>query len=390
MDATTSAQGNLEQVTARISGSLRLTSALWCGLGAMLALGPPARRNAVVIAVIVVVLWSVGYCAFAWRNRLGRALLFGDLAIVASLCVAQPWLVAADRLPEGVGWVTPLTTVAIVAMQLCVPAATAIPVALVLGLLHIAVAAHMVGLASMRGLAVTLVLQIVLTALMMVLLRRVVSRADLAMARATRGAVRTESARRRLRAEREFQRMIHDTALATLTMVGSGSIGNDTGLLRTQCMKDLAELRQLGAVPGRLHPAPVDVVDALRSAAEDMVASQFAVELSMPDALVLPDDVADALIRCTRQALINARHHARTAGAVVTVSRTTSGVRAQAPDVVTVSIVDEGIGFDVNDSAEDRLGLRYSIRDRMSDAGGHATIRSVAGAGTEVRLQWPA
>ncbi|GIF71687.1 sensor histidine kinase [Asanoa siamensis] len=380
MDATLPARRNLDRVTARVSGGLRLTSAVWCGLGSVLAFGPPARRDAVGVAVTLFLLWSAGYCVVAWRGALGRAWLLGDAAVVAALCLAQPWLVAADRLPEGVGWVTPVTTVTIVALQLCAPAAVAVPVAAALAVAHLAGAAQLVGWAPLPGLAFTLVLQIVLTALMTTLLRRAASSADKAMARASHGTAKAEAARRLLRDGREFHRTIHDTALATLTMVGSGSVGGDTTVLRGQCVKDLAEVRKLGGA-GMVGRAPVDVVAALRGAADDLAASRFAVELSAPGTLVVPGDVADALVRSTRQALVNARQHARTDRAVVTVA---------AGDAVSVRIVDRGAGFDTRHSPGDRLGVRYSIHDRMSDAGGRATIRSVAGAGTEVELRWPA
>ena len=46
-----------------------------------------------------------------------------------------------------------------------------------------------------------------------------------------------------------------------------------------------------------------------------------------------------------------------------------------------------GQGFDVDAVAEDRMGVKGSIIDRMARHGGTATIRSAPDDGTEVRLE---
>jgi signal transduction histidine kinase len=56
-------------------------------------------------------------------------------------------------------------------------------------------------------------------------------------------------------------------------------------------------------------------------------------------------------------------------------------------DSVEVFIRDRGAGFDLDTVAEDRMGVKGSIIDRMARHGGSATIRSVSGNGTEVRLE---
>jgi signal transduction histidine kinase len=54
---------------------------------------------------------------------------------------------------------------------------------------------------------------------------------------------------------------------------------------------------------------------------------------------------------------------------------------------VEVFVRDRGKGFDVDAVAQDRLGVKGSIIDRMARHGGSATIRSAPGDGTEVRLE---
>ncbi len=59
------------------------------------------------------------------------------------------------------------------------------------------------------------------------------------------------------------------------------------------------------------------------------------------------------------------------------------------PDGVDVFVRDRGSGFVLADVAEDRLGVRRSIVDRVARHGGRAEIRSGDGDGTEIKLRMP-
>jgi signal transduction histidine kinase len=63
------------------------------------------------------------------------------------------------------------------------------------------------------------------------------------------------------------------------------------------------------------------------------------------------------------------------------------------PDVITVTIRDEGPGIPAGRLAEaaaaGRLGVSHSIHGRLRDLGGAAAIRSAPGEGTEVELRLP-
>jgi signal transduction histidine kinase len=59
------------------------------------------------------------------------------------------------------------------------------------------------------------------------------------------------------------------------------------------------------------------------------------------------------------------------------------------PAQVSVFVKDRGVGFDVEQIAGDRQGVRGSIIARMERHGGHVQFRSAAGAGTEVELTLP-
>jgi signal transduction histidine kinase len=84
------------------------------------------------------------------------------------------------------------------------------------------------------------------------------------------------------------------------------------------------------------------------------------------------------LVLAAREAMVNAAKHS---GAdKVDVFAESTGRRTE------VFVRDRGRGFDPDAVAEDRLGVRNSIVDRMRRHGGNAEIRSVPGDGTEVRL----
>ena len=63
-------------------------------------------------------------------------------------------------------------------------------------------------------------------------------------------------------------------------------------------------------------------------------------------------------------------------------------VRGVAPGGIEVVIGDTGAGFDMSESSE-RLGVRVSILERISNAGGRATVQSAPGEGTVVSIRWP-
>jgi signal transduction histidine kinase len=86
-----------------------------------------------------------------------------------------------------------------------------------------------------------------------------------------------------------------------------------------------------------------------------------------------------AILRIAHEALNNAVRHARADHVVVRLS--------QRPDVVTVEVRDDGVGFDPQ-SAEVRsrhLGLT-SMEERARELGGRLEIRSAPGSGTTVLL----
>ena len=96
----------------------------------------------------------------------------------------------------------------------------------------------------------------------------------------------------------------------------------------------------------------------------------------------LPDETATALLQIAREALTNAIRHARATHVEVTL--------AYAPAGVTLTVRDDGTGFDPDaPRGEEHLGLR-NLRARAEAARGSLTVSSSPGGGTTIKAFLPA
>ncbi|MFS3130701.1 PspC domain-containing protein [Nocardioides sp. Bht2] len=87
------------------------------------------------------------------------------------------------------------------------------------------------------------------------------------------------------------------------------------------------------------------------------------------------------VVGAAREAMANAARHAGVPKIDVYAEVT--------PEAVEVYVKDRGVGFVLDDVAEDRHGVRGSIVGRMERHGGQGEIRSTPGEGTEVVLKMP-
>ena len=93
----------------------------------------------------------------------------------------------------------------------------------------------------------------------------------------------------------------------------------------------------------------------------------------------LPDDYRTCVYRVVQEALTNCARHAAASCIRVTVTGHADGI--------DVTVVDDGIGFDM-DRKKSGLGLR-GIEERAREIGGQVEIRSVKGAGTSLLIRLP-
>jgi signal transduction histidine kinase len=217
------------------------------------------------------------------------------------------------------------------------------------------------------------------------MLRQAASEVDIAQAAALErySAVAREHASE---AERvQVDALVHDSVLTTLLAAADA---------RTDEAMDVAARMARDAI-GHLEasdePAVSDEVLGLTGLGERVVATArafvppFQVTLNNVSDAPIPGIVADALHAAAVQAMVNSSQHA---GETHLDRRVVvSGLDAGGVEII---ISDDGDGFDPATVAPERLGLRVSIYERVTRAGGVAKVTSSPGNGTTVVLRWPA
>ncbi len=132
-----------------------------------------------------------------------------------------------------------------------------------------------------------------------------------------------------------------------------------------------------------IRPAALDDLGlqaALEDLADELRESGISVEATVdPEIDELPPALQTTIYRIVQESLNNARKHASSDLARVTVGRH--------PDCVTVGVEDFGCGFDPT-TASEGFGL-LGIRERARLAGGECTVDSAPGRGTRVRVWLP-
>ena len=167
---------------------------------------------------------------------------------------------------------------------------------------------------------------------------------------------------------------LHDSVLQTLALIQRQA--QDPKAVHALARRQERELRAW--LYGEQREA-----GTLKTALEEMAAQveserNVEVELVTVGDCDLDDDLL-ALVNATGEALTNAAKHS---------GADTVDVYAEVEEGrVEVFVRDRGAGFDLDTIAEDRLGVRRSIIDRMERHGGRAVLRSAPGEGTEVRLE---
>lgn len=169
---------------------------------------------------------------------------------------------------------------------------------------------------------------------------------------------------------------LHDSVLQTLALIqkNAGDPAQVARLARAQ-ERDLRSWLFEDAGPSGSLSA------ALAALAADVEADHnVTVEVVTVGDLVL-DERTQPVLLATREAVVNAARHA---------GAPRVDVYAEAsPTRVEVFVKDRGRGFDPDQVAADRHGVRGSIIDRMERHGGSARVTSAPGEGAEVALTMP-
>jgi signal transduction histidine kinase len=202
---------------------------------------------------------------------------------------------------------------------------------------------------------------------------------------AERHATETEAQRR------QGARLLHDTVLATLTLLAHSGVGVRPDALRAQASEDARLLRQL-----RLGGTPMpqssgaytleatetsDLGHTLESVKQRFDRMGLTVSWHGAGRLLLPSDVLDAFLLSLAECLENVRRHSGVSDAEVTITQDDTTVRAM--------VTDTGVGFDLDQVDSARLGLAESVVARIRDVGGRTRLFSAPGSGTTVVLEVP-
>ncbi|MFE3190800.1 sensor histidine kinase [Nocardia sp. NPDC059240] len=327
----------------------------------------PGPGRAVTIGLAV---WSAGRL---WWRRIGPWWTAADIAVVAVYLLGTVSVAAeASTTKDLIDVKVVAATVISVGIAETARISAAVT-ALVLVLLYYA-NSGLPGLTPWRFLSDLAIAYLLVEWLLAMGVRRVVLRAatvhDQTVTAAADARVASEVAAARRRYEHEQWAVMHDTAAATLLMVGQGAAADPERIAR-QAARDLTVLESGIPLPG--DDSEADLSELLR---ELSTACTTPVTLRISGPLPLPRGLAWTITAAAREALTNIDRHAHASGVTVD---------AGAGRLV---IADDGIGFD-GPPAPDRYGIRHSIVERMRAVGGDAVIISARGNGTEIRLGWP-
>ncbi|HEY8319976.1 MAG TPA: ATP-binding protein [Amnibacterium sp.] len=207
--------------------------------------------------------------------------------------------------------------------------------------------------------------------------------------RSERQASETEAQRR------QGARLLHDTVLATLTLLAHSGVGVSRDALRRQAGDDARLLRQL-----RLSASPLSVVsgpsaddegtsdgatadpgDSLESVRQRFERLGLEVSWHGATSVSLPPQKLDRFLLALGECLENVRRHSGVKEAHVTITDDETTVRAL--------VTDNGVGFEPAAVPAGKLGYRESIVARLTEMGGNARVFSAQGSGTTVVLEVP-
>ena len=341
------------------------------------------------VAILTLLVASLVACAIAAILKRGVQTSYVAFAIIYLIAlVSWPFAVLSEAdAPRDSYWLylllTIATTMASVAMELPIAVVYTVGTPILYGLIRITPPGGSVEPGQALFDSVYSILLGGSILIMIVVLRAAASGVDTAQQNALERyahAVRQHATE----AERvQVDSIVHDSVLTTLLSAARAFSPEAKALAATMAGNAIGHLREAVAVAPDSEATVSGEMVAQRivSAAESM-SQTFTVRTFAVEWCMIPVHVAEAAYSATVQAMVNSLQHAGHG-----VERWVD-VRSHGHQAFTIEIGDKGAGFDPDLIPTERLGVRVSILERVSSAGGQARIDTAPGEGTLVSLTW--
>jgi signal transduction histidine kinase len=180
--------------------------------------------------------------------------------------------------------------------------------------------------------------------------------------------------------------IVHDSVLTTLLSAARAYTPESKALAARMAANAIGHLREAALVsPDDISTVRLSSVQRRISEAAASMSAPFEMRIRGVSAQSIPLQAAEAVYSAAVQAMVNSLQHAgQDAG--LTRWLTIRGVR---PSGIEVEVGDTGVGFSFVDLPAERMGLRVSIVERVTNAGGAVEIDSAINEGTVISIRWP-
>jgi signal transduction histidine kinase len=230
-----------------------------------------------------------------------------------------------------------------------------------------------------------LLLLILLATLILSALTRQLTRASRERERLLRSAMDASDAERRRIARDLHDSVVQDlagTAFSVSAVARTPDLADDSReTLDTAGASLRTSLKSLRSLLAEIHPPELSA-EGLPAALADLIAPAgglgIQASVSVSGAETASDDHVALVWRVAQEAVRNATRHSHASTLAVT-------VRGDGR-LLTLEVVDDGIGFDPARTDPDSYGLR-GLRSLVADNGGVLEVRSSPGEGTTVRME---
>lgn len=180
--------------------------------------------------------------------------------------------------------------------------------------------------------------------------------------------------------------IVHDSVLTTLLSAARAYTPEAEALAARMASNAMGYLGDAAksSPDGQANVTLPELAERIRVASLTM-STRFELRVGAIDDGAIPAQPAEAIYSATVQAMMNSVQHA---GSGPNVARWL-GMYSFAPGAIVVEVGDTGVGFEPHAVPTERMGLRVSIIELVSNAGGIVEVDSSLGEGTILSIAWP-